>query len=338
MIKRHEITVAVVVRNEEAYIQQCLNSLKEQKDVPEFSICIVDSSSNDKTSEICKNFVSNYSDARYVSIAHKGIGYARKCAVELVDTPLIAFLDGDCVAPHDWLHHLSKGYYYHKNKDPLVAAVGGSHRAFADSNTFQRVAELFKSSLLGSGSSAYRGVTNQDIQVYHIPTANVLYDTDIIKRTPPDPAFQVSNEDVDVSYRITHQGYRLMQLKESFVFHKMQATLFQWIRSMFGYGFGKMQLMLKHRFQSITLFIFLLPILGLLFGIIALSLSTQAFLWLVLVYAVIVIIETLRIASKSFSLYTFFILLILFPITHISYAVGELYYLVMLPFKPTLRS
>lgn len=331
------ITVAVVVRNEEAYIEQCISSLFHQIGAPEFEVLIVDSSSTDTTPAICKKLKEEFSNLRYIQIPHRGVGYARMRAVEETKTIFLAFLDGDCYAPNDWLKTLYEGYLRHKETDHLLFGVGGTHNAFPDSSSFQQTLSLFKSSLFASGSSAYRKIANKDMAVYHIPTANVLYNSEFLRHVMPDPSFRISNEDVDISYRALKLGYHLFQIEGSFVYHKMQPTLRAWLRSMHAYGYGKMQLILKHHFQSGSLLIFLLPALCLLATVVLLFSVPVILCYLALLYALLIFFETLRIGLKEKSLYTLGLLFVLFPITHIFYAIGEIHYILLLPIN-RLRS
>jgi len=326
-----QITVAVVVRNEEAYIEQCISSLFHQEGAPEFEVLIVDSSSTDATPAICKKLKDRFPNLRYIEIPHRGIGYARMRAVEETKTVFLAFLDGDCKAPTDWLKILYEGYQRHKETNRPLFAVGGSHKAFPDSSSFQKILSLFKSSFFASGSSAYRNVANKDRVVSHIPTANVLYTMDLLQHTMPDPSFQISNEDGDISYRAQKLAYHLVQIEGSFVYHKMQPTFRAWLRSMHAYGYGKMQFILKHHFQSGSLVIFLLPIVCLLATVVLLLCSPLVLEYLALLYALLIFFEILRIGLKEKSLYTLVMLFVLFPITHIFYAIGEIHYILSLP-------
>ncbi len=331
-MKHESVSVAVVVRNEEKDIEQCLQSLLTQHQVAD-EIIIVDSSSTDKTSDICKTFAEQHSDVQYCCIPHKGIGYARKEAVLRASGMYIAFLDGDCIAPQDWLSLLYTGYIVHKKTDQYLAGVGGSHTSKDDANRFQSVLSLLKTSLFASGSSAYRHSVAEDMYVYHIPTANVLYERSALLETLPDEDFSVSNEDVDISFRLTCKGFTLMQIKGSIVYHKMQRSMRGWWGSMVKYGYGKMQLLTKHKSLNLHMSAFLLPMIVLIAIPFLLMISAPALLYLGLLYILIVTFESTRLALQKRSLYTFGMLLVLFPATHLAYALGEILFFLPIPFS-----
>ena len=324
------VSVAIVVRNEKLDIEQCLASVVKQSYVPN-EVVIIDSASTDGTSEICKMFATQYSFVHYYRVSHRGIGSARREAVWKTHCDYLAFLDGDCVAPENWLEMLMSGYQYHKSKDEHLAAVGGSHTTAHGATSFQSLLALLKTSRWASGSSTYRDMVRRDTYVHHIPTANVLYERKLLLETLPDDKFCISNEDVDVSLRLQKNGYRLLQVRGSTVFHKMQRSLPGWCRSMVRYGYGKMQLFAKHGVTNISDAVFVVPLAVLCVVPLLLFISIPILSILLLLYFLIITFESTRLALKDGSLYTFSMLLLLFPLTHIAYGIGELLFLLPIP-------
>jgi glycosyltransferase involved in cell wall biosynthesis len=85
------VTLAMIVRDEEAHIAECLASVKDYVD----EIVVVDTGSTDKTVEICKSFGAKV----YHHPWEDSFSKARNQAIQYVDTPWLLQLDADEVMP-----------------------------------------------------------------------------------------------------------------------------------------------------------------------------------------------------------------------------------------------
>lgn len=100
------ISVIVPFRNEEVYLEKCLQSLRRQ-DFPReaYEILVVDNGSGDRSGEI----VSRYPDICLFREDRKGSYRARNRALETAQGEIIAFTDADCEVSPDWLSQIDKG-------------------------------------------------------------------------------------------------------------------------------------------------------------------------------------------------------------------------------------
>lgn len=322
------ISVVIVVRNEYATIEGAVRSVLLQEKLIPCEILLVDSASDDGTERVCTDLAQKYDAIRHVRIPHKGIGYARKVAAEEAQGAYVAFLDGDCRAPVDWLTVLWDGFQRNTALYAHLAAVGGSHTAFQDAGKFAALLGVLKTSPFASGSMAYTSIADKDRVVEHLPTANVLYSRAFLEKVPFDPAFSIAGEDIDVSTRGTLAGYVLVQTADSYVEHKMQPTLLRWIRSMQKYGYGRMQWMLKVGFRTWAVWRFFCPLLLPLVFVGMLFWWLPAALWLLAIYTFLVVSESLRQAIRNRRANVFVHLCYLFPVTHGFFALGQYRYLV----------
>lgn len=95
------ITIVVPVKNEEKYVGKCLQSLISQ-DYPDdkVKVVVVDNGSTDRTAEI----VRRYGDRVVLLEKTEGtIASLRNYGAQYHDSEIVAFLDGDSVAPINWL-------------------------------------------------------------------------------------------------------------------------------------------------------------------------------------------------------------------------------------------
>ena len=96
-----KISVVVCAKNEEKYIENCLQCLKEQTVKPE--IIVVDGNSTDKTYNIAKKYAD-----KVVRDKKKGIAAARNLGWKTAKGDIVAYCDADCLPPKDWVEKISK--------------------------------------------------------------------------------------------------------------------------------------------------------------------------------------------------------------------------------------
>ena len=117
----NNVTVIICCYNAEAYLEETLLALNNQK-FKEFDILIIDDCSIDNTSRLIRSYItSNNIHADIVTFdVNKGIANARKFALEYINTTYYIFLDSDDI-PYPQLI----GRLYHKiENDPDLMAVG----------------------------------------------------------------------------------------------------------------------------------------------------------------------------------------------------------------------
>ena len=93
------ISVIIPVYNAENYLEQCLNSIKNQT-YKNFEVIIVNDGSKDNSDSICKKFAQSDSRFRYFSKENGGVSSARNFGLDNANGYYITFIDGD-----DWVEH-----------------------------------------------------------------------------------------------------------------------------------------------------------------------------------------------------------------------------------------
>jgi peptidoglycan-N-acetylglucosamine deacetylase len=91
------ISVVIPAYNEEKYLPRTLESLHKLDRKPD-EIIVVDGGSTDDTAKIARQ-----NGATVITVAHRGIGFARDKGLEKANSDIIAFTDSDTVVPRDWL-------------------------------------------------------------------------------------------------------------------------------------------------------------------------------------------------------------------------------------------
>ena len=93
------ISVIIPVYNAEKYLEQCLNSIKNQT-YKNFEVIIVNDGSKDSSEVICKRFSEDDSRFRYFTKSNGGVSSARNFGLDNTNGHYITFIDGD-----DWVEH-----------------------------------------------------------------------------------------------------------------------------------------------------------------------------------------------------------------------------------------
>ncbi|MDI6903476.1 MAG: glycosyltransferase [Methanocellales archaeon] len=118
-MKEQKISVIIPTLNEEKYITLLLQSLEKQT-LTGFEVIIVDAGSQDRTTEIAKNYdvqVLTVPDAK----ERGGIAYQRNCGAELAKGDVLAFTEADVILPATWLQAISEKF---DRENDLIAVAG----------------------------------------------------------------------------------------------------------------------------------------------------------------------------------------------------------------------
>jgi peptidoglycan-N-acetylglucosamine deacetylase len=110
------ISIIIPAYNEEKYIRECLESLKNQDYSGEYEIIVVNNSCTDNTDKIALEL-----GARVIICGEKGVIYARQKGAEQANGDIIVQADADTVYTRDWLTRIDRYF----NSDIRISAVAG---------------------------------------------------------------------------------------------------------------------------------------------------------------------------------------------------------------------
>lgn len=124
------ISVIIPVYNREQYLDKCINSVLDQKNVTT-EIILVDDGSTDTSPEICDRYAKEYTNIKVLHTSNHGVGHARNCALDIATGDFIMFLDSDDRQAPEALSSMQQALEDH-NADFVV----GGFEAYSDDNVF----------------------------------------------------------------------------------------------------------------------------------------------------------------------------------------------------------
>jgi cellulose synthase/poly-beta-1,6-N-acetylglucosamine synthase-like glycosyltransferase len=221
---RPYFSVVIPAYNEEENVARCLEAVANQ-DFPadRYEVIVADNGSTDDTARIAEDHGATVIDAR-----RPGPAAARNAGARSARGEILAFIDCDCIASHQWLRRLADGFEVQG-----VGAVAGEIRIGAPRTEVER--------LLGSINYLSQAEHLENPIMPFAATANVAYRRDVFERLGGfDESLRVG-EDADLSWRLQRDlGLRIGFQPQAEVEHvrAREATLWGFCKQRWMHGRG----------------------------------------------------------------------------------------------------
>ena len=214
-----DVTVVIPVRDRQAELARCLAGLVQMP-----RVIVVDDASRDPAG-VAR--VAADAGARILHrVVNGGPGAARNCGLAAAETPLVAFLDSDCVPGPGWLDALLPHF-----ADPAVGAVAPRIVPDAPGRTWLARYEGASSTLdMGTRESIVRPGS----RVPYVPGAAL-----VVRRSAAGAGFTETmrvGEDVDFVWRLAASGWRVRYEPAATMPHQHRVRLRPWFARRKDYG------------------------------------------------------------------------------------------------------
>lgn len=209
-------SVIVPVYNGQTTITRCLDALAGQTTpLDSYEVIVVDDGSTDASRVTVEAWIARHGMAhwRVVSQPNAGPAAARNHGAALAQSPLLLFTDADCVPAPQWVHSLIVPFV---SGVPLAAVMGRylsqqreAAARFAQNEFEERYALMARHA-----------------QIDTVATYAAAYSRAIFLQAGGfDISFpKANNEDVELSYRLSKAGQRMIFAPDATVFHPHLTT------------------------------------------------------------------------------------------------------------------
>ena len=225
-----KISVIIPTFNSAKELTKCLESFKTQTLSNEnFEVIVVDDGSNDGTKDAAAKY-----PVRYIYQQNRGPAAARNNGANQAQGEIILFTDADCVPQPNWIEEMIKPL-----DDPQVVGVKGVYKT--------RQKELVARLVQIEYEHKYERMKKFKY-IDFIDTYSAGYRKDIfLKYNGFDERYpKASVEDQEFSFRLSHDGHKMVFNPDAVVFHKHSASLMGYLRKKYKIAFWKVFLLKRH--------------------------------------------------------------------------------------------
>jgi mycofactocin glycosyltransferase len=212
------VTVVIPVRDRQAELTRCLAGLGQMR------VIVVDDCSADPAA------IARIASGAGARVLHRSVnggpGAARNTGLAAAQTPLVAFLDSDCVPGPGWLDALLPHF-----ADPAVGAVAPRIVPAEPGHTWLARYEG-ASSTLDMGARA--SIVRPGSRVPYVPGAAL-----VVRRAAAGSGFAETmrvGEDVDFVWRLAASGWRVRYEPTAVMGHQHRVRLGEWFARRKDYG------------------------------------------------------------------------------------------------------
>lgn len=231
-----EVSVVVPVRDRPGELARLLGSLGNPASAA-CSVIVVDDGSADAAAVAVAASSAGAGLVRHAS--PRGPAAARNTGLRAASTPLVAFVDSDCVAPPGWLAALL-GHF----DDPMLAAVAPRIVGWSSPGTRLGRLEAYEHDRSSLDLGPHPAPVAQHGAVAWLPGAALL-----ARRGAIGAGFDErlhAGEDVDLVWRLTDAGWRVRYEPSASMAHEHRRELGAWARRKLVYGTGAAVLAPSH--------------------------------------------------------------------------------------------
>lgn len=323
------VSFAIVAYNEEAYLPALLRDLTAQ-DYPhnKIEVLLIDSMSTDNTRSIMDNFAEQ--DNGFLSVKvfenpKKLIPCGHNVALDNYTGQALVRIDAHASIPVDFI---SKNVAVLKSGE--MASGGRRPNIIDNSSPFKETLLSAEQSMFGSSFAPYR---NSNKKMYATSLFCGMYKREVYDKVGRYNELLPRSEDNDMTYRIRKAGYKLCYNPDIVFYQHTRSSLSKMIKQKFlnGYWIGK-TMGISPKCFSLFHFVPFAFVLAILFTTVLAFLGLPLLSYLMWGAYLLLIISMTAVEFIKKPTTTNLLLPVIFFLLHISYGVGTVLGLIIMPF------
>ena len=225
------VSVVLPVHNGAQWLDAVIDAIWSARYDGPIEILAIDDGSTDHSRELLSKHATG-GRLTLIEGERRGAAAAMNVGIRQARYPLIAQIDQDVVIAPGWLQILATAL-----ADPTVGAAQGHYIAASDAGPWARVMGLD----LKQRYQQLGPWTN------HVCTGNSIYRREALLAVGLFDESLGYGYDNDLSYRLTEAGYRLAFRSDAISTHYWREGLVNYARQQYGFGYGRLDLVAKHR-------------------------------------------------------------------------------------------
>jgi len=319
------ITIIIPTYQEEKFITDCLDSiLKNNLDIKNTEILIVDGMSTDNTRIIINKYLKKYSFIKLIDNPDTYQSYGLNRAIKEATGDIIIRCDAHCIYPENYIAELIK---WHKNN--AADNIGGIFDTTVSCNTLK--SEAIASVLnhpAGVGLS-YRSIkNNKERYTDTVPFGS--FKKELFKKIGLFDENFIKAEDLEFNIRLKKAGGRILMLPWLKIKYYCRDKWINLRDKFYQYGFWKNMVNKKHKTissirQLFPILLILLPFIIMLFTVFNKFFILTPFIYFFIYITVVFFISLFTAINNKKSFLFIIYLCISFITTHFSYGIGYFY-------------
>ena len=222
-VEKYKISVVIATYNRSKYIPTLLECLAYQTlDPSYFEVIVVDDGSTDNTEEVVRSLRENLLfKLRYIKHPNRGPGYTQNCGIQAASAPIVCLIADDIqLAPGALKAHV-EGHEIHSESNIAILGKVLQSPELAKHSVFLAKWDPFK----------FRELEKmRELPYYLFWACNISFKKDFLLenglfRDKMGIAGAAAHEDVELGYRLSKKGLRILFNKEALGYHYHIETL-----------------------------------------------------------------------------------------------------------------
>lgn len=216
-------SIIIPTYNGAARIVHCLDALGPQIAGTCIEVLVVDDGSKDNTAAVA----GRYSFVRVIRQQNAGPAAARNRGAQEAQGRILLFTDDDCVPMHNWIDTMLTSF-----RDPEVVGAKGIYRTRQTSIAARFVQTEYE--------DKYRLMANQpSIDFVDTYSAGFVRER-FLEMGGYDQSFPVAcAEDIELSYRMSARGWKMVFVPEAIVYHTHPATFSTYLKKKYKFAYWR---------------------------------------------------------------------------------------------------